>query len=108
MIKASKSYGIKLSIQFGLKRVSVHTKVIGLRILIDYFLYPTNNYNRTQRRSTIVPSEWVGGLPNGQGTMLPSSWVQDDPTAGYKTHEKRHQKDVIMNIMFNLNSDSQC
>ena len=82
MIKASKSYGIKLSIQFGLKRVSVHTKVIGLRILIDYFLYPTNNYNRTQRRSTIVPSEWVGVYPtNGYdatqqlGTRLPNRWV---------------------------------
>ena len=57
MIKASKSYGIKLSIQFGLKRVSVHTKVVGLRILIGYFLYPANNYNRTQRISPLVPSE---------------------------------------------------
>ena len=57
MIKASKSYGIKLSTQYGQKRVFVHTKVVDLRILIDYFLYPTNNYNRTQRRSTIVPSE---------------------------------------------------
>ena len=63
---------------------AVHTKMVGLWILIDYFLYPANNYNRTQRRSPLVPSEWVGGLPNGQGTMLPSSWVQDDPTAGYK------------------------
>ena len=94
MIEASKSYGIELSMLYGQKRVSVHTKVVGLWILIDYFLYPTNNSNRTQRRSTIVPSEWVGGLPNGQGTMLPSSWVQDDPTAGYKIHEKGHQNDV--------------
>ena len=108
MIKVSKPYGIKLSMLCGQKRVSVHTKMVGLRLLIDYFLYPTNNYNRTQRRSPLVPSEWVGGLPNGQGTMLPSSWVQDDPTAGYKIHERRHQNDVIMNIMFNLNSDSQC
>ncbi|MEZ7674103.1 hypothetical protein O3603_01980 [Prevotella sp. 20925_1_30] len=82
MIKASKSYGIKLSTQHGQKRTSVLSRVVGLRILIDYFLYPANNYNRTQRGSTIVPSEWVGGLPNGQGTTLPSSWVQDDPTAG--------------------------
>ena len=86
MIKVSKSYGIKLSLLCGLKRVSVHTKVVGLWILIDYFLYPTNNYNRTQRMGR--------GLPNGQGTTLPSSWVQDDPTAGYKIHEKRHQNDV--------------
>ena len=57
MIKVSKPYGIKLSMLCGQKRVSVHTKVVGLWILIDYFLYPTNNYNRTQRRSTIVPSE---------------------------------------------------
>ena len=62
--------------------------------------YPAKKYDRTQRMGR--------GLPNGQGTMLPSSWVQDDPTAGYKTHEKGHQNDVIMNIMFNLNSDSQC
>ena len=82
MIKASKSYGIKLSIQFGLKRISVHTKVVGLWILIDYFLYPTNNSNRTQRRSPIVPSEWVGGYPaNGYdatqqlGTRRPNRWV---------------------------------
>ena len=93
MIKASKPYGIKLSILFGLKKVSVHTKMVGSWILIDYFLYPTNNYNRTQRRSTIVPSEWVRGYP--------TSRVRRYPAAGYKTHEKRHQKDVIMNIMFN-------
>ena len=86
MIKASKSYGIKLSTQYGQKRVSVHTKMVGLRILIDYFLYPTNNYNRTQRRSTIVPSEWVGVYPTGR--------VRCYPAAGYKTHEKRHQNDV--------------
>ena len=57
----------------------------------------------TQRTSTIVPSEEVlsypakkydrtqrmgRGLPNGQGMTLPSSWVQDYPTAGYKIHEK--------------------
>ena len=41
-------------------------------------LYPAKKYDRTQR----------------MGTMLPSSWVQDDPTAGYKIHEKRHQNDV--------------
>jgi len=57
MIKVSRHYGIKLSTQYGQKRVSVHTKVVDLRILIDYFLYPTNNYNRTQLRSAIVPSE---------------------------------------------------
>ena len=49
--------------------------------------YPANGYGSTQR----------------MGTTLSSSWVQDDPTAGYKIHEKRHQNDVIMNIMFNLN-----
>ena len=86
MIKASKSYGIKLSTQYGQKRVSVYSRVVGLRILIDYFLYPANNSNRTQRMGR--------GLPNGQGTTLPSSWVQDDPTAGYEIHEKRHQNDV--------------
>ena len=82
MIKASKSYGVNLSMLCGQKRVSVHTKMVGLRILIDYFLYPTNNYNRTQRRSPIVPSEWVGVYPtNGYdatqqlGTRLPNRWV---------------------------------
>ena len=58
-------------------------------------LYPAKKYDRTQRMGR--------RLPNGQGTMLPSSWVQDDPTAGYKIHEKGHQNNVIMNIMFNLN-----
>ena len=82
MIKASKSYGIKLSTQYGQKRVSVYSRVVGLRILIDYFLYPANNSNRTQRISTIVPSEWVGVYPtNGYdatqqlGTRLPNRWV---------------------------------
>ena len=96
MIKASKSYGIKLSIQFGLKRVSVHTKVIGLRILIDYFLYPTNNYNRTQRRSTIVPSEWVGVYPTGR--------VRCYPAAGYKTTQplgiKYMKEDIKMMLIY--------
>ena len=49
-------------------------------------LYSAKKYDRTQRMGR--------GLPNGQGTIVPSSWVQDDPTAGYKTHEKRHQNDV--------------
>ena len=82
MIKASKSYGVKLSLLCGQKRVSFHTKMVGLRILVDYFLYPTNNYNRTQRRSPIVPSEWVGVYPtNGYdatqqlGTRRPNCWV---------------------------------
>ena len=82
MIKASKSCGIKLSMLCGQKRVSVYTKMVGLRILIDYFLYPTNNSNRTQRISTIVPSEWVGVYPtNGYdatqqlGTGRPNRWV---------------------------------
>jgi len=82
MIEASKSYGIELSMLYGQKRVFVHTKVVGSWILIDYFLYPTNNYNRTQRRSTIVPSEWVGVYPtNGYdatqqlGTRRPNRWV---------------------------------
>ena len=79
MIKVSKSYGIKLSMLCGQKRVSVHTKMVGLRILIDYFLYPTNKFYRTQR----------------MGTTLPSSWVQDDPTAGYKIHEKDIKKMLL-------------
>ena len=49
-------------------------------------LYPAKKCDRTQRMGR--------GLPNRQGTMLPSSWVQDDPTAGYKIHEKGHQNDV--------------
>ncbi|MBF1626584.1 MAG: hypothetical protein HXO47_05490 [Prevotella sp.] len=80
--KSRKLYGIKLSTQYGQKRTSVLSRVVGLRILIDYFLYPTNNSNRTQRRSTIVPSEWVGVYPtNGYdatqqlGTRLPNRWV---------------------------------
>lgn len=90
MIKASKPYGIKLSILFGLKKVSVHTKMVGSWILIDYFLYPTNNYNRTQRRSTIVPSEWVRGYP--------TSRVRRYPAAGYRTTQplgiKHMKKDI--------------
>ncbi|MFC2438610.1 MAG: hypothetical protein ACFNS5_08805 [Prevotella melaninogenica] len=56
-------------------------------------MYPTNNYNRTQRISPIVPSEWVGAYPtNGYdatqqlGTRRPNCWVQK--------HEKGHQNDV--------------
>ena len=86
MIKVSKPCGTKLSLLCGQKRTSVLSRVVGLRILIDYFLYPANNSNRTQRMGR--------GLPNGQGTALPSSWVQGYPTAGYKIHEKRHQNDV--------------
>ena len=56
--------------------------------------YPAKKCDRTQRMGR--------GLPNGQGTIVPCSWVQDDPTAGYKIHKKGHQNDVIMNIMFNL------
>ena len=88
MIKVSKPYGTKLSILFGLKRVSGHIKVVDLWILIDYFLYPANNSNRTQRMGR--------GLPNGQGTTLPSCWVQGDPTAGYKIHEK----DIKMMLIY--------
>ena len=77
MIKASKSYGVKLSLLCGQKRTSVLSRVVGLRILIDYFLYPANNYNRTQRRSPFVPSEWVGVYPTGR--------VRRYPAAGYKT-----------------------
>ena len=101
MIKASKSYGVKLSLLCGQKRTSVFSRMVGLWILIDYFLYPANNSNRTQRISPLVPSCWVGVYPTAGydatqplGTMLPSSWVQDDPTAGYKIHEKGHQNDV--------------
>ena len=90
MIKASKSYGIKLSMLCGQKRESVHTKVVGLWILIEYFLYPTNKSNRTQRRSTIVPSEWVGVYPTGR--------VRRYPAAGYKTTQplgiKYMKKDI--------------
>ena len=95
MIEASKSYGIKLSLLCGQKRVSVHTKVVGLRILIDYFLYPTNNSNRTQRRSPIVPSEWVGGYPTGR--------VRRYPAAGYRTTQplgiKHMKKDIKMMLL---------
>ena len=95
MIKASKSYSIKLSLLCGQKRVSVHTKMVGLRILIDYFLYPTNNYNRTQRRSTIVPSEWVGVYPTGR--------VRCYPAAGYKATQplgiKYMKKDIKMMLL---------
>lgn len=62
---------------------------INLKYILSYeevLSYPAKKYNRTQRLGR--------GLPNGQGTTLPSSWVQDDPTAGYKIHEKRHQNDV--------------
>ena len=90
MIKAGKSYGVKLSMLCGQKRVFVHTKVVGLWILIDYFLYPTNNSNRTQRRSTIVPSEWVGVYPTGR--------VRRYPAAGYGTTQplgiKYMKKDI--------------
>ncbi|WP_455991808.1 hypothetical protein [Prevotella sp.] len=51
-------------------------------------LYPAKKYDRTQRMGR--------GLPNEQGTMLPSSWVQDDPTAGYKIHEK----DIKMMLIY--------
>ncbi|MEZ7673900.1 hypothetical protein O3603_00925 [Prevotella sp. 20925_1_30] len=50
--------------------------------------YPAKKYDRTQRMGR--------RLPNGQGTMLPSSWIQDDPTAGYKTHEK----DIKMMLIY--------
>ena len=96
MIKVSKPYGTKLSILFGQKRVSVHTKVVGLWILIDYFLYPANNYNRTQRRGTIVPSEWVGVYPTGR--------VRRYPAAGYKTTQllgiKYMKKDIKMMLIY--------
>ena len=96
MIKASKSYGIKLSTQYGQKRVSFYSRVVGLRILIDYFLYPTNNYNRTQRISTIVPSEWVGVYPTGR--------VRCYPAAGYKTTQplgiKHMKKDIKMMLIY--------
>ena len=96
MIKASKSYGIKLSTQYGQKRVSFYSRVVGLRILIDYFLYPTNNYNRTQRRSPIVPSEWVGVYPTGR--------VRCYPAAGYKTTQplgiKYMKKDIKMMLIY--------
>ncbi|MEZ7674189.1 hypothetical protein O3603_02435 [Prevotella sp. 20925_1_30] len=39
-------------------------------------LYPAKKYDRTQRMGR--------GVTQRMGTMLPSSWVQDDPTAGYK------------------------
>ena len=95
MIKASKSYGVKLSLLCGQKRTSVLSRVVGLRILIDYFLYPANNYNRTQRRSPLVPSEWVGGLPN--------EWVRRYPAAGYKTTQplgiKYMKKDIKMMLL---------
>ena len=96
MIEASKSYGIELSMLYGQKRVSVHTKVVGLWILIDYFLYPTNNSNRTQRRSTIVPSEWVGVYPTGR--------VRCYPAAGYKATQplgiKYMKKDIKMMLIY--------
>ena len=96
MIKASKSYGIKLSTQYGQKRVSVYSRVVGLRILIDYFLYPANNSNRTQRISTIVPSEWVGVYPTGR--------VRCYPAAGYKTTQllgiKYMKKDIKMMLIY--------
>ena len=88
MIEASKSYGIELSMLYGQKRVSVHTKVVGLWILIDYFLYPTNNSNRTQRRSTIVPSEWVGVYPTGRVRCYPAVGYGAIQPLGIKTHEK--------------------
>ena len=96
MIKASKSYGIKLSLLCGQKRVFVHTKVVGSWILIDYFLYPANNYNRTQRRGAIVPSEWVGGYPTGR--------VRCYPAGGYKTTQplgiKYMKKDIKMMLIY--------
>ncbi len=64
-------------------------------ILIDYFLYPANNYNRTQRRSPIVPSEWVGVYPTGR--------VRRYPAAGYKTTQplgiKYMKKDIKMMLL---------
>ena len=60
------------------------------------FLYPTNNSNRTQRRSTIVPSEWVGGYPTGR--------VRCYPAAGYKTTQplgiKHMKKDIKMMLIY--------
>ena len=95
MIEASKSYGIELSMLYGQKRVFVHTKVVGSWILIDYFLYPTNNYNRTQRRSTIVPSEWVGVYPTGR--------VRRYPAVGYGATQplgiKHMKKDIKMMLL---------
>ena len=82
MIKVSKPYGIKLSMLCGQKRVSIHTKMVDLWILIDYFLYPTNNPNRTQRISPLVPSCWVGVYPTvgydatqQLGIRRPNCWV---------------------------------
>ena len=96
MIKVSKSYGIKLSMLCGQKRVFVHTKVVGSWILIDYFLYPANNSNRTQRISTIVPSEWVGVYPTGR--------VRRYPAAGYKATQplgiKYMKKDIKMMLIY--------
>ena len=78
------------------RRGAVHTKMVGLWILIDYFLYPTNNSNRTQRRSTIVPSEWVGDYPTGR--------VRCYPAAGYKTTQplgiKHMKKDIKMMLIY--------
>ena len=58
---------------------------INLKYILSYEevqSYPAKKYNRTQRRSTIVPSEWGGGYPaNGYdatqqlGTVLPNRWV---------------------------------
>ena len=95
MIEASKSYGIELSMLYGQKRVFVHTKVVGSWILIDYFLYPTNNYNRTQRRSTIVPSEWVGGYPTGRVRCYPAAGYKTTQPLGIKTHKKGIKKMLI-------------
>ena len=97
MIKASKSYGIKLSTQYGQKRVSFYSRVVGLRILIDYFLYPTNNYNRTQRRSPIVSSEWVGDYP--------TSRVRCYPAAGYKATQPldiKYMKKINVMLIYSI------
>ncbi|MFC2327121.1 hypothetical protein [Prevotella veroralis] len=75
MIKVSKSYGIKLSMLCGQKRVSVHTKVVGLRILIDYFLYPANNYNRTQRMGRGATQRAGYDATQQLGTRRPNRWV---------------------------------
>ena len=88
MIKASKSYGVKLSLLCGQKRGTFHTKVVGSWILIDYFLYSTNNYNRTQRRRSIVPSEWVGVYPTGRVRRYPAAGYEATQPLGIKYTKK--------------------
>ena len=96
MIKVSKPCGTKLSLLCGQKRTSVLSRVVGLRILIDYFLYPANNSNRTQRTTPIVPSEWVGVYPTGR--------VRRYPAAGYKATQplgiKYMKKDIKMMLIY--------